>query len=72
MNCVHCKLVYDERFKFCPNCGNKLKPEKTQVVMYIGPNGPTSISYRLPGGITLNSKNGTTVSLGNGISYTTK
>ena len=72
MNCEQCKKVYGTEFKFCPECGKKLNATKTQVYMNFGKKGPTSISFVLPNGMTYNPKNGMTVPLGNGISYTTK
>ena len=72
MNCDNCKKVYSNDCKFCPECGAKLKSFKSKVYANYGINGLTSISYVLPNGTTFNTKNGMTLSLGNGISYTTK
>ena len=71
MNCESCKKIYSQEYCFCPECGKKLKAVTTKVYANYGKSGVTSISYVLPNGITFNSKNGLTMSLGNGISYTT-
>ena len=72
MNCESCHTVYDEDSKFCPMCGSKLKSVKTKVYANYSQNGLTSLTYVLPGGISFNTKRGMSMSLGNGISYTTK
>ena len=72
MNCIACEKLYPEDCKFCPECGAKLKIAKTKIFANYRKNVLTSISYKLPNGTTFNTKNGMTLPLGNGISYTTK
>jgi hypothetical protein len=72
MSCDTCKKLFSQDCKFCPECGNKLKSAKTKIFANYSKNGLTSISYVLPNGTTFNTKRGMTMSLGNGISYTTK
>jgi predicted amidophosphoribosyltransferase len=72
MNCESCKRLFENDCVYCPECGTKLKTVKTKIYANYSKNGMTSFSYVLPNGITLNSKRGMTMSLGNGISYSTK
>jgi hypothetical protein len=68
--CENCRLAYDENFKFCTQCGNKLVKKSSKIYANIGKKGITSISYKTADGITINSKGNTTISLGAGVSYT--
>lgn len=68
--CSDCKLVYNEDLNFCPTCGRKLSKKVSKVYANMGKNGITSISYKTPDGITINSKGNTTIPLGKGLSYT--
>lgn len=70
--CKHCQKVFCMDDNFCPDCGKALTSEKTHIYANIGKKGVTSISYRLPDGITINTKGNMTISFGKGISYTTK
>ena len=72
MYCEACKKIFSQDCSYCSECGAKLKPSKTRVYANYSKNGLTSISYVLPNGVTINSKNGMTMSLGNGLSYNTK
>lgn len=71
-NCENCKKLYPESNMYCPECGSKLSKVKTQVYANLGKSGITSLSYKLPNGITINSKGAMTIPVGKGISYTTK
>lgn len=68
--CENCQLAYDENSNFCPNCGAKLLRRSSKMYANMGKSGITSISYKMPGGITINSNGNATISLGSGISYT--
>lgn len=68
--CENCKLAYDETSNFCTNCGAKLIRKSSKMYANMGKSGITSISYKMPDGITINSKGNTTIPLGSGISYT--
>lgn len=70
--CEKCKKVYDAECVFCSECGNKLTAEMTKVYANFGKNGITSLTYKMPDGTTINSKGSATITLGNGLSYTTK
>ena len=70
MNCKHCQKVFSDEAVFCPHCGNKLTAEKTAIYANYGKHGISSFSYKMPNGVTFNSKRGTTIPLGNGLSYT--
>lgn len=70
--CDNCKLIFQNDDNFCTSCGSKLISEKTTIYANIGKRGITSISYKLASGITINSKGNLTLSLGKGMSYTTK
>ena len=72
MNCESCHKVYGDDSNYCPECGNKLVPTKTKIYANYSKNGLTSITYVLPGNISINSRRGMTMSFGNGISYTSK
>ena len=72
MNCESCKKVFSRDCAYCTECGAKLKAMKTQIFANYSKRGLTSFSYVLPNGVTINSKRGMTMSLGNGISYSTK
>lgn len=69
--CLNCKLAYDGDSFFCSKCGNKLIKKSSKVYANIGKSGITSISYKTPDGITINSKGRTTIALSKGLSYTT-
>jgi len=71
MICSNCKLAYDDTSNYCPSCGKKLIKKVSKVYANFGKSGITSISYKTPDGITINSKGRTTIPLGNGLSYTT-
>ncbi len=68
--CENCKLAYDDTSNFCPNCGAKLIRKSSKIYANMGKCGITSISYKTPDGITINSKGNTTIPLGSGVSYT--
>lgn len=68
--CEKCQIAYDESSNFCPNCGAKLLKKSSKIYANVGKNGITSISYKIAGGITINSKGNTTIPLGGGLSYT--
>ena len=69
--CKCCKLNYDKDANFCSYCGKKLtKKTASKVYANIGKNGISSISVKTDNDVTINSKRGTTVPLGNGLSYT--
>ncbi len=70
--CTACQKVYDGEKRFCPTCGSKLLIEKIQVYANFGKKGLTSYTYRLPGGISINSHGTMTLPLAKGISYTSK
>ena len=70
--CDACNKAYMPDHNFCPECGAKLKTVKSKVYANYGKNGLTSLSYVLPNGTTFNTRSGMTMSLGNGISYTSK
>lgn len=71
MACENCHKVYSAENLFCPTCGTKLTPQKTKVYANFGKTGLMSFSYKLPNGITFNSKGKITFPIINGISYTT-
>ena len=71
-NCEKCKKVYDESCEFCNCCGQKLSSQKSKVYANFGKSGLTSITFKMPNGITINSKGNLTVPLTNGLSYTSK
>lgn len=70
--CSQCQKVYDADKAYCPKCGSKLLVEKMQVFANYGKSGITSYTYKLPNGITFNSKGIVSLSLAKGISYTSK
>ncbi len=70
--CSNCKKIYSSECIFCPECGNKLTSEKTQVYANFGSRGITSITYKLPDGTSINSKGSATIPIAKGLSYTTK
>ena len=70
--CTSCLKIYDSEKTFCPSCGSKLLIEKIKVYANWGKKGITSYSYKLPNGITVNSKGTVTISLAKGITYTEK
>lgn len=72
MKCETCKKIYASDVCYCGNCGAKLSVVKTKVYVNIGKSGISSISYVLPGGLTINTKGNITMNLANGISYTKK
>lgn len=72
MSCDACKKVFSQDCCYCPDCGAKLKSAKTKIYANYSKKGLTSISYVLPNGTTFNTNRGMTMSLGNGLSYTTK
>lgn len=72
MNCKSCQRVFPKDYNFCPDCGDKLVPEKSSFYANLGKNGITSFSYKMANGITINSKQTMTIPLTKGISYTTK
>ena len=72
MLCEACKKTFSQDCNYCPDCGARLKPSKIKIIANYGAKGLTSFSYVLPNGMTLNSKNGMSMPLGNGLSFTTK
>ena len=68
--CKQCQLAYDETSNFCSECGTKLTKKSTKIYANFGKTGITSLSYKTPDGITINSKGNTTIPIGVGISYT--
>lgn len=70
--CEVCQKLYSAEENFCTECGSKLTSEKTKVYANWGKNGITSFSYKLPSGVTINSKGALTIPIAKGISYTTK
>ena len=72
MNCKLCQKVFPKEAVFCPDCGNKLTAEKSEVYANFGKHGISSFSIKLPNGITINSKKMVTVPLAKGLSYTIK
>lgn len=70
--CDTCKKLYQSEDNFCSICGSKLTSERTKVYANLGKKGISSYSYVLPDGTTINSRNGMTIPLGNGMSYTTR
>lgn len=70
--CEMCQKVYDGEKSFCPACGSKLLIEKIKVYANFGKKGLTSYTYKLPNGISFNSKGTVTLPLAKGISYTSK
>ena len=72
MICKRCNKAFSKDYNYCPDCGAKLKSSKTKIIANYGAKGLTSFSYVLPNGMTLNSKNGMSMPLGNGLSFTTK
>lgn len=71
MICTNCKLAYNDNSNFCPSCGKKLLKKVSKVYANFGKSGITSISYKTPDGITINSKGTTTIPISKGLSYTT-
>jgi len=71
-SCEKCKKVYPEDSNFCNDCGSKLKAQKSKVYANMGKRGITSVTYKMPNGITINSKGNMTIPLASGLSYTTK
>ena len=71
-NCEKCKIVFNEDCNFCKCCGSKLTSQKARVYANFGKNGVNSFTYKMPNGITVNSKGNVTISLSNGLSYTNK
>ncbi len=70
--CEKCQKVYDSEKRFCPTCGSELLIEKIKVYANFGKKGLTSYTYKLPNGISLNSRGTMTLPLAKGISYTSK
>lgn len=70
--CEKCEKIYAADCCYCPRCGSKLISEKMQIFANFGKNGITSYTYKLPNGISFNSKGNVTMSLAKGISYTSK
>lgn len=70
--CAKCQKVYDGEKRFCPACGSELLIEKIKVYANFGKKGLTSYTYKLPNGISFNSKGTMTLPLAKGISYTSK
>ena len=70
--CTSCQKIYDSEKAFCPTCGAKLLVEKIKIYANFGKNGLTSYTYKLPNGISINSKGTITLALAKGISYTSK
>lgn len=70
--CENCKKVYDAEKAYCPACGTKLLVEKLSVYANYGKHGITSYTYKLPNGMSFNSKGTMTLPLSKGISYTSK
>ncbi len=70
--CIECHKIYDGEKSFCPVCGSKLLIEKLKIYANFGKNGLTSYTYKLPNGISINSRGTMTLSLAKGISYTSK
>lgn len=70
--CTSCQKIYDGEKAFCPTCGAKLLIEKIKIYANFGKNGLTSYTYKLPNGISINSKGTITLALAKGISYTSK
>lgn len=70
--CTACQKIYDSEKTFCPTCGSKLLIEKIKVYANFGKKGLTSYTYKLPNGISINSKGTITLALAKGISYTSK
>ena len=70
--CEKCQKVFPEESIFCRYCGAKLASQKTKVYANFGKNGITSVTFKMPNGITINSKGNMTVPLCTGISYTSK
>lgn len=70
--CIKCQKIYDEEKSFCPTCGSKLLAEKIKIYANFGKSGLTSYTYKLPNGISINSRGTMTLSLAKGISYTSK
>lgn len=70
--CTKCQKIYDDEKSFCPNCGSKLLNEKLKIYANFGKSGLTSYTYKLPNGISINSRGTMTFSLAKGISYTSK
>ena len=59
--CLDCEIIYDQNSNFCPHCGRKLKQRSSKVYANYGKSGITSISYKTPDGITINSKGNATI-----------
>lgn len=70
--CSQCEKIYAHDMSYCPKCGSKLLVEKMQIFANFGKNGITSYTYKLPNGISFNSKGTMTMSLAKGVSYTSK
>ena len=70
--CTKCKKVYDDKKRFCPECGTELSVEKIKVYANYGKRGLTSYTFKLPNGISFNSKGTMTLPLAEGVSYTSK
>ena len=70
--CEKCQKVYDSEKSFCPTCGSELLAEKLKVYANFGKKGITSYTYKLPNGISFNSKGTMTLPISKGISYTSK
>lgn len=70
--CEKCQKAFPEEADFCVHCGSKLSSKKTKVYANMGKNGITSITFKMPNGITINSKGNMTVPLDTGLSYTSK
>ena len=70
--CEDCQTAFDESSKFCTKCGKSLKTQKMKIYANVTKNGITSYTYVLPNGVTMNSRGKVSLSLGNGISFSTK
>lgn len=71
-NCENCKKVFPEECKFCQTCGSKLTSQRSKVYANVSAKGITSITYKLPNGVTINSKGKLTVPVAQGLSYSSK
>lgn len=70
--CENCQTAFDESCKFCAKCGKSLKKKSMKIYANMTKNGITSYTYVMPNGVTMNSKGNISLSLGNGISFSTK
>lgn len=72
MFCEKCKKVLPLDHNFCSDCGSKTISQSTKVYANYGKSGLTSISYKMPNGLTYNTRTGLSKSLGNGITLNSK